>query len=73
MFFIVSLVSQFFASAPINASGTFEVASIILIAIAISQILATHLSITYLGFPVQPFIHLPRWKGGRNGMGSDSW
>ena len=54
MFFIVPLHSQFLnASAPINASGTFEATSIILIAIAMSQILATHLSITYLGFPAQ--------------------
>ena len=63
MFCIVSLVSQFLnASAPINASSTFEGTSIILIAIAMSQILATHLSITYLGFPAQFF---STYHGGR--------
>ena len=54
MFCIVSLVSHpLNASAPINASGTFEVTSIILIPLAMSQILGSYLSITYLGFPAQ--------------------
>ena len=45
------------ASAPINASGTSEATSIILIAIAMPQILAISLPITYLGLPSSsPFI-----------------
>ena len=70
MFCIVSPVSQFFeCQCANNTNGTFKGTSIILIVIAMSQILGAHLSITYLGFPAQSYIHLPRWKGGRNGMG----